>query len=909
MVKKRLLTSLLISTLALTTGASAVLANVPPEIEVVNEESTVENWEGISFGELADEKNLEHQDILSQLYIIGNDKALIIYSNTINPMVEITIGDNEYKSDDANDELDIVIPLSELKNLDSIAQIHIHKEDSSIISLEYNLHQLTSLYNEQSAQNVIDENEGMSEDEAVDSDSEDDELSLESTDDNNNPNEKELVEDEIDIIESALGEKENENILEEKSDKVIDIHINSSAKISELKPEYISNGYRVNYTTVVGATGFSVDTLPWGTPGYKRVGKTTQLLNQEVTVRQETRNGEYVLIEHDNTLFGWVDKRALRQPQIGHLKRSKSTSFKVKIAFGGYSVDSLPWGTPGYQRLTKTSNYINQEVNVIRQTNNKEYYLLENNKGNLIGWVDHRALTPSADKINNGVDVNYQTTVGVGGFTIDSLPWGTTGHKRIGNTKDYENTSVNVIQETKNGEYVLIQSEDIVIGWVDRRSLRMPQTGNPRHSNKVYYDAEVTGSSFTLDSLPWGTAGYQRLDSSASYLGKEVKVVRATKSGNYLLIEKDNQLLGWIDHRAIKAKHEIGMVPNASPVEYRTTLSKGGYSVDTLPWGVEGYQRVKWSHQYSDKNVEVSYEFGSYALIEQNGLSLGWVDKKALSHIPLVNRHRGHSVNYTAQLKAGYSIDTLPWGVKGFERISKSDFYNGDKVSVIRHSGSYALVEVAGGLVGWVDRKALQVPVIFLDPGHGGTDPGAHGWLNGEKILEKDLNLSISFKIRDRLEDNGYKVLMSREKDTTISRLDRARMANNSDASIFISIHHNAMPVGNESVNGIETIFYSPNPSHPTKINKDMHLDPDRLLNSEKLAHNVQDSLIDSTNAKYRRVFSGAYEVVRETTMPGIIPEFGFMTNQNELKRITTSSYQELLVRGLVSGVNRYFNK
>ena len=65
--------------------------------------------------------------------------------------------------------------------------------------------------------------------------------------------------------------------------------------------------------------------------------------------------------------------------------------------------------------------------------------------------------------------------------------------------------------------------------------------------------------------------------------------------------------------------------------------------------------------------------------------------------------------------------------------------------------------------------------------------------------------------------------------------------------------------------------------------------DPIRIAESRNLAQSVQNALIDSTDVRYRRVFSGAYVVVRETTMPAIIPELGFMSNQNELRRITSS--------------------
>ncbi|WP_343754471.1 N-acetylmuramoyl-L-alanine amidase [Alkalibacterium iburiense] len=203
-------------------------------------------------------------------------------------------------------------------------------------------------------------------------------------------------------------------------------------------------------------------------------------------------------------------------------------------------------------------------------------------------------------------------------------------------------------------------------------------------------------------------------------------------------------------------------------------------------------------------------------------------------------------------------------------------------------------------------EKVYQI--VFIDPGHGGQDPGARGTLNGRTINEKDLNLSMSLKLRDALRAQGYNVIMSRENDKTISMVERARMANNTDADIFISIHHNSMGVGNSSVHGIETIYYKPSSNYPPIINQAMHNNAHRIAESKKLAHSVQNSLISQTNAHYRRVFGGAYVVVRETTMPAIIPELGFMSNTAELRKVTDPSYQNQLLRGLVNGVNHYFN-
>lgn len=920
MFKKKIISSILIGALAFTTGAQSVLAGLPSVSETIEEAEDSVEKNSKAINQIIDIESSETESLLSDIFVEYIDEELVIYSDNLLQTIEVSIEESIYTSALNGNRTEVVIPLSEVKGIDTLIKVNIHNSEKQILEVDTSFNQLLQGIDddpETTKPNIED-----SKDKPVkESDKEDsvEESNLKNDiEDNLTPSEQEeKITDTVDTVvdtdrESKKNTDSNPDVLEnEKSED--DKASVAPYKNSELVPEFLSNVKKVTYKTVVGASGFSLDTLPWGTEGFERIDRTNSIINYEVTVRQEANNGNYLLIERKGTLLGWVDRRALRQPQKGNAKHSKSTHYSVKIKDGKYSVDTLPWGTPGYQRLTKTSDYINQEVTAVRVSNNKEYFLLENKQGKLIGWVDHRALTPIADRIASGKDVSYEAVVGVGGFTIDTLPWGTSGYKRIDNTQAYENQKVKIIQETKNGQYLLLSQNDRLIGWVDRRSMRLPQIGNSKLSSKVYYDTEIIRGNYTLDSLPWGTPGYQRLDSSKNHIGKKVKAVRQTKNGHYILVEKDNNLLGWIDHRALQIKREVGMVKNAVPVEYNTTIDKGGYSLDTLPWGVKGYERIKWSHQLENKKVSVSQEYGNYVLIEQNLTSLGWIDKRALKHIPQVKSSQiGRPVKYSTSLKSGYSIDTLPWGTRGFERISNTNLHEGTKVNVIKHSGNYILAKKGNKLLGWIDKRALELPTIFIDPGHGGTDSGATGTLNGKTIYEKKLNLDVSLKLRNLLEIQGYKVLMSRESDTTVAALDRSRMANSAHADIFLSIHHNAMPKTYprySRVNGIESFYYEYNPNYPSKLIPESHDNPIKLAKGYDLAHQIQKGLLSETGARHRRVDDAAFLVIKEVKMPAALTELGFLTNQSELAKVVKKSYQNDLARGIFKGINKYYKK
>lgn len=201
------------------------------------------------------------------------------------------------------------------------------------------------------------------------------------------------------------------------------------------------------------------------------------------------------------------------------------------------------------------------------------------------------------------------------------------------------------------------------------------------------------------------------------------------------------------------------------------------------------------------------------------------------------------------------------------------------------------------------DTDSTKAPLIFLDPGHGGSDPGASAF----GAVEKNLNLIMSKKIEQLLKNKGYAVATSRDKDVFVSMLDRSKMANDMGADLFISLHHNA--IGNSTVSGIETFFYKPSSSYPSRINQKMHDNPARLKNSERLARLVQNQLISTTGANYRRVAGLSFAVIREAAMPAILPEFGFLTNPAENAKLKSDAYQNSMAAALVRAVDQYFGR
>ena len=198
------------------------------------------------------------------------------------------------------------------------------------------------------------------------------------------------------------------------------------------------------------------------------------------------------------------------------------------------------------------------------------------------------------------------------------------------------------------------------------------------------------------------------------------------------------------------------------------------------------------------------------------------------------------------------------------------------------------------------ERPSARSYTIFIDPGHGGVDPGS----SYGGVHEKNLVMSVANKLRNSLLKQGYNVLMTRTGDYNVDfKTERSRMANVSNADLFVSLHFNATGMGVTNTSGIETYWYQYDPEYQPKINQAMHNDPTRLAESKILAEKVQTSLIKETGAANRGVRRETFAVLRETDIPAILVELGFMDNPTELQKIKQDAYHTRLAAALTKGI------
>lgn len=178
-------------------------------------------------------------------------------------------------------------------------------------------------------------------------------------------------------------------------------------------------------------------------------------------------------------------------------------------------------------------------------------------------------------------------------------------------------------------------------------------------------------------------------------------------------------------------------------------------------------------------------------------------------------------------------------------------------------------------------------PLIILDAGHGGTDEGA----KIHYFMEKRLTLMTTLLLRKYLNEMGYRVIMTRSKDVFIPLHRRVSIANKTRAVAFVSIHFNSSP--SPDAHGIE-IFYHGGADHK------------RAQHSRQLAATVLKDLVSQTHALSRGVKNGNFHVIRETTMPAILVEGGFMTNIIERSNLRDKKYLDQIAKGVAIGVDKY---
>ena len=167
---------------------------------------------------------------------------------------------------------------------------------------------------------------------------------------------------------------------------------------------------------------------------------------------------------------------------------------------------------------------------------------------------------------------------------------------------------------------------------------------------------------------------------------------------------------------------------------------------------------------------------------------------------------------------------------------------------------------------------------VVIDAGHGGFDRGG---IPSQRILEKNMNLDVSLRLKPILEKAGYRVIMTRSTDIFVPLGARVAIANSNPNAIFVCIHFNS--ASRSGASGIETYFYS--------------------TESAPLAASIHSAVVGGAPSDNRGVRRRGYFVLRRTTIPAVLVECGFLTNPTEAQYAQTTAYRQKLAQEIARGI------
>ncbi len=195
---------------------------------------------------------------------------------------------------------------------------------------------------------------------------------------------------------------------------------------------------------------------------------------------------------------------------------------------------------------------------------------------------------------------------------------------------------------------------------------------------------------------------------------------------------------------------------------------------------------------------------------------------------------------------------------------------------------------------------------FFLDPGHGGEDRKNEGPQG--IAVEADVNLRVALYLRDFLQDAGAEVLMSRVTDKTVDLKARSKMANESGADIFISIHHNAPPKEGDDYTNYTSVYYHAKPDDYefNACNKDLARYIERDL-AYAMRNSGGPGSFDGTYSDYNIYPGEGFSVLRETHIPAVLIECGFHTHHLEERLLAIDEFNKIEAWGIFKGLYRYF--
>ena len=521
---------------------------------------------------------------------------------------------------------------------------------------------------------------------------------------------------------------------------------------------------------------------------------------------------------------------------------------------------------------------------------------------------------PAGLEIGSVIEIQNTTSNDSAEESVDSTPniVSTIGWKNIDGKwyyyKSDETKAFGWIKPDSNWYYLDESDGKMVTGWL--------------HSNNIWYYLDNSGAMITgwklidnkwyyFDKNGVMTTGVQNDGKNNYYLDDSGAMVdqQGWKKVNdkWIYLEDGGKLkLGWLkeNNNWYYLQGDATMVTGIKRIDGQVYSFYDNGSMQT------GWKQVNgiWYYFRSSGEMATGWTYDGntcYYLYDNGAMAKGWI--KLGDSWYLLNSSGAMQTGWVTSNGDTYYLD------KSTGRMMTNTIIDGYKIG--NDGKRKNKVNTSGGSNNNSATKPTSPnqssgsgKIIYVDAGHDyNKDGGAVATINGVTYSETDLNMQVADKLKTALQNRGYTVIMTRNlgERTEFSSLTeslsyRVNKANSANADLFISIHHNS---AGETAKGIETLY--------SEVSQDDafggNYDSTRIAKSRSLATEINNNIANNLSLTNRGAKSQNLYVCRNTKMPAVLVEVGFITNEEEAKRCADESSQQKVAESIAEVVAKYY--
>ncbi|MCG8402262.1 MAG: N-acetylmuramoyl-L-alanine amidase [Firmicutes bacterium] len=429
-----------------------------------------------------------------------------------------------------------------------------------------------------------------------------------------------------------------------------------------------------------------------------------------------------------------------------------------------------------------------------------------------------------------------------------------------------------------SGQWIKIKLPDGKQGWIAGwlAAVDTVTVNNPPPPNNGSMVAVVNGSDVNLRG---GPGRGHRVIAQVSR-GQRMGVLE--RSGDWAKVQLEGGVIGWVAGWLINVEQaEASPSPGDPPVQTPDTDQS---NEQDGPVEMVRLEKIEISEQDGHTYVTIQAEDQlNYDMFMLTGPERLVLDLKNIDPTDLPEKMRVDT-EAVSQLRTGWLTQEPPVVRLVFDL--KGTVANVDKLSQDRTRLDLDIFIPQPG-------SFLHGRVIALDPGHGGSDPGARG---PSGLQEKDVNLDIALRLREILTQSGAKVIMTRTQDSYVDLYERTNIAARHNADVFLSIHNNANHCREK--NGTSTYYRRDYGDLAPGVNQ---------ADNRRLASLVQSEMLRSLGRRSLGVLQANFVVLRTASMPSAMAEVVFISNHEEEQMLRQDMVRQRVAESLAQALNSYF--